>query len=349
MTKSLWCVAVAVALGLPALVWADQREIERVDGPDGAEEVELIRLWPSGTSVDVIFDRVSTRATDTADERRTSRATWTWTVGRKGTDLLLKATDSTFEQIEGPPPVGMKALTHVADRVIGSTWSLAVDADNGARVTDGKRVRREVEALMSELGLAPEQRAAFDTMITDESLDAQADDLWGTVFVWPELMILDEVDRVRLTQAIPQLGGAVVDFDVSWVWTGWTPCAEGEGPKSCVTLEMTSSSDGAQLRDAVVPLIGALVGTAPEEMDVSIGEVINAQTVVVIAEPQGMRVRRVENLRRFSMEIIVSELSMRQASVDQRIWTFDWHEPKPGRGGGKRGGRKGKKGKIGRR
>ncbi len=338
---SIAFLAIAAAVAIPTGTSADQKQL----GAPEVERVTLTRDWPLGTTVDVVFDRDSTRTSGASESQRSSRAGWTWTVERKGRDLLMNASNISFEFLTKPELGAMATLTLVADRIIGTPWSLAV-SDDSARVTDGRRIRADIGAVMDEWRVGADQQAVFDTMITDESLDAMADDFWGTAFVWPETMFLGDREDVTLSQAIPQLGGAVVDFDVGWVWTGWAPCAEGEDEKSCVVLEMTSHSNPAQLRDAVVPLITSLTGMDPSEMDVQIGEVVNAQTVRVLAEPNGMRVRSVLNLRRFGMAIVVEGDSLQQASTDRRLWTLTWNDPAPGKGkGGGKGRKKGKKSK----
>jgi len=260
-----------------------------------------------------------------------------------GTVLEASITLTQEQSQDGQPAPGptieATARRTISDHPQGLLVTSVVDGQEGSSnppfiVTDGgefigvEGVEEMVAAMRDQMlesvraqtggTVPPEAEAMAAQMFNAESLEASArEEHQLLVGFWADRTW--NRNQVRMTRTVTQDGvtQASVPTEAELVWRGYAPCAAGEASDSCIELEADFFPDSDVIATAFETLLsqqnpgGLIVSRADSE-----------RSVRILAHPQGLVPRRVEDVTRAAFDIEVEGELVELALEVTEITTF---------------------------
>ncbi len=328
-------ITAAVAAALAGCAAQQQQATESaVTAPPSAafkqtsDPIPLRFDWPEGLRAQVVS--TSVKAQSIGAQSRTQDLTTTYVMrANRSPDTVSVA----FENFEVDHP-GSGVSSAGTAKLLAYRPGFAVDASGELKEITGIEVLKQLlEAAKQEAENAPEaEQQAFEVVaqsVTSEAyLKNRAGTEWSNLIgTWRDRTLTP--GRVETTQQPSAASGILetpITAEVSTSLSQLDTC-QRTGAKGCVRLRVIQQPDVEQMREAIRPTLGKLLGVEDwgPEGPPQVRSVIATSQLIVDTEPDTLIPHRVESLRVFSLELVRSDgpFEVRDSNRTTTTYSYD--------------------------
>jgi len=293
-----------------------------------SEPIPLRFDWPEGLRAQVVS--TSVKAQSSGAQSRTQDLTTTYIMRANRTPDTVSV---AFENFEVDHP-GSGVSSAGTAKLLAYRPGFAVDASGELKEITGIEILKQpLEAAKQEAENAPEaEQQAFEVVaqsVTSEAyLKNRAGTEWSNLIgSWRNRTLTP--GRVETTEQPSAASGILetpITAEVSTSLSQLDTC-QRTGAKACVRLRVIQQPDVEQMREAIRPTLGKLLGVEDwgPEGPPQVRSVIATSQLIVDTEPDTLIPHRVESLRVFSLELVRSNgpFEVRDSNRTTTTYSYD--------------------------